>query len=200
MLTASLRVFRSSECNFRPVMRAFFGLRAEGFREMRQDDEKNPLTTMQDALGLFAFVFACLAVSAIGGLVTASSVGGWYATLDKPVFNPPGWVFAPVWTTLYVLMAIAAWRVWRAGRTTSHQLALWVFALQLGLNLAWSVLFFGMQEIGLALLEILLLLSVIAFNTLLFWRIERLAGWLFVPYVLWVGFASVLSFALWSLN
>ena len=158
------------------------------------------MTTRQDALGLSGFVFACLAVSAIGGLVTATSVGGWYATLSKPVFNPPGWVFAPVWTTLYVLMAVAAWRVWRGAHTTARQFALRVFALQLGLNLAWSFLFFGFQQIGLALAEILLLLSVVSFNTLLFWRIERFAGWLFVPYVFWVSFASVLNFSLWLLN
>ena len=154
----------------------------------------------QDLLGLVAFLFACFFVSAIGGLVTASSVGGWYATLDKPGFNPPDWVFAPVWTTLYALMAIAAWRVWRTEAAACRRHALIVFAVQLGLNLLWSILFFGLHRIGLALVEISLLLSAIAVCVVWFWRVERLAGWLLVPYLLWVAFATVLNLSLWLRN
>lgn len=158
------------------------------------------LTRRQDVFGLVAFLFACLIVSGIGGLVTATSVGGWYATLDKPAFNPPNWVFAPVWTLLYVLMAIAAWRVWRSPEAIIRRWALGIFGLQLALNLLWSVLFFGLQQIGLALVEIMLLTSAVAFCALLFWRVERLAGWLLAPYLLWVTFANVLNLSLWLLN
>ncbi len=139
-------------------------------------------------------------MSAIGGAITATSVGDWYQVLQKPAFNPPDWVFAPVWTTLYVLMAIAAWRVWRLPASPARQRALIVFALQLALNLLWSVLFFGLQRIDLALIEIAILLVCVIANTILFWRTDAAAGVLFVPYVLWVGYASVLNGALWLLN
>ncbi|NIR28387.1 MAG: tryptophan-rich sensory protein [Gammaproteobacteria bacterium] len=142
----------------------------------------------------------CFAVSGIGGGVTATSVDTWYQTLQKPSFNPPDWVFAPVWTALYLLMAIAGWRVWRRARAEPRQAALTLFGAQLGLNLAWSFLFFGFQRIGLALLDIVVLLLAIIITTVLFWRIDRLAGALFVPYALWVAYATVLNAALWSLN
>lgn len=167
---------------------------------MQQNFVATRLTRRQDALGLVAFLFTCLVVSGIGGLVTASSVGDWYTTLNKPDFNPPNWVFAPVWTALYVLMAIAAWRVWRSAETAARHRALQVFGIQLALNLLWSVLFFGFQQIGLALAEILLLASAIAYCAVLFWRIERLAGWLLFPYLLWVSFAAALNLSLWLLN
>ena len=172
--------------------------------EMTQRMQKNPATTWpvsrRDLFGLLAFLFVCLLVSAVGGLVTASSVGGWYATLDKPVFNPPNWVFAPVWTVLYVLMAVAAWRVWRGPQSAPRSWGLIMFAVQLALNLLWSVLFFGLQLVGVAVIEILLLLAAIVINALLFHRVDRLAGWLFAPYVLWVAFATSLNLALWWLN
>lgn len=159
-----------------------------------------PLSSGRNALGLAVFVIVCIAVSALGGAITATSVGNWYQTLEKPVFNPPDWVFAPVWTTLYLLMAIAAWRVWRYERVSLTRTALAVFAVQLGLNLTWSFLFFGVRRIDLALAEIVVLLIVILVNTILFWRIERLAGLLFVPYLLWVSYATLLTAALWRLN
>jgi tryptophan-rich sensory protein len=167
---------------------------------MQQDVPQIRLTRRQDVFGLVTFLLACLVVSGIGGLVTATSVGGWYTTLDKPAFNPPNWVFAPVWTLLYLAMAIAAWRVWRSPPTVVRRRALGVFGLQLALNLLWSVMFFGFQQIGLALVDIFLLFSAIAYCSVLFWRVERLAGWLFVPYLLWVGFAGALNLSLWLLN
>ncbi len=139
-------------------------------------------------------------MSFAGGLITASSVGTWYTTLQKPSFNPPGWLFAPVWTTLYVLMAIAAWRIWRRPGSQARRMALALFAAQLGFNLLWSVVFFGLREIGLALAEILILLVLVAVNMFAFWRIDRPAGALFIPYVLWVGFATILNASLWVLN
>ena len=154
----------------------------------------------RDVLGLAAFLVLCLAVSGIGAAVTATSVGTWYQALHKPAFNPPDWIFAPVWTTLYILMAIAGWRVWRQAGFETGRKALTVFMVQLALNLAWSFIFFGQQRIGLALIEIAILLLVIIATTVLFWRIDRWAGVLFLPYVLWVAFATVLNASLWWLN
>lgn len=153
-----------------------------------------------DLLDLVIFLVICLAVSAIGGAITATSVDSWYQTLAKPSFNPPDWVFAPVWTTLYVLMAVAGWRVWRSPPSIIRIRGLLAFAIQLSLNLLWSFVFFGLRLIGMALAEIILLMAAIAVTTVLFWRIDRLAGALFLPYLLWVGYASILNFSLWRLN
>lgn len=154
----------------------------------------------RNAVALACFVALCLAVAAIGGAVTATSVGSWYAGLAKPSFNPPGWVFGPVWTVLYFMMAFAAWRVWRARDLAGARAALGLWALQLALNLCWSLIFFGARAIGAALAEIVVLLAAILATALLFWRIDRLAGALLVPYAVWVGFATILNAALWRLN
>lgn len=157
-------------------------------------------TRAGDLLGLGGFVALCLAISAIGGWVTADSVGTWYRTLHKPDFNPPDWVFAPVWTLLYLMIALAGWRIWRRVGFSGARAGMVAYSAQLALNLAWSFLFFGGRMIGIALAEIVLLLVSIGFNAVLFWRIDRLAGWLLVPYAAWVAFACVLNFALWRLN
>ena len=154
----------------------------------------------RDLAGLAAFVLVCLGISALGGWATASSVGSWYPTLAKPAFNPPNWVFAPVWTVLYVMIALSGWRVWRERGFARARGALGVYALQLALNLAWSFVFFGAQAIGAGLVVIVLLLAAIVANARLFFAIERVAGWLLVPYAAWVAFATVLNAALWRLN
>lgn len=154
----------------------------------------------RDLVGLLAFIILCLAVSGVGGAITATSVDTWYQALEKPPFNPPDWLFAPVWTALYILMGIAAWRVWRLRSFEATPKALAVFAVQLSLNLAWSFLFFGLQRIDLALVEIVILLFAIITNTIMFWRVERLAGLLFVPYTAWVTYATILNASLWLLN
>ena len=154
----------------------------------------------RDLLGLFAFIILCLAVSGGGGAITATSVDTWYQALEKPPFNPPDWLFAPVWTALYILMGIAAWRVWRLRSFEATRTAFAVFGVQLCLNLTWSFLFFGLQRIDLALLEIVILLVAIIANTIMFWRIERLAGLMFVPYAAWVTYATLLNASLWLLN
>jgi tryptophan-rich sensory protein len=151
-------------------------------------------------LALAGYVLLCVVVSGLGGLATETGVDDWYRTLVKPGFNPPDWIFAPVWTVLYLMMAVAAWRVWRTATTVDRRRALAAFGVQLGLNLLWSILFFGFQQIGLALFEIALLLSAIAVCVVLFWRVERLAGQLLVPYLLWVAFAATLNLSLWLLN
>ena len=146
-------------------------------------------------VGLLAL---CCAVAGIGGWVTATTVESWYPTLAKPGFTPPDRVFGPVWSVLYAMMAVAAWLAWR--RVGWRDRALGLFFAQLALNLAWSVLFFGLQLVGAALAEILLLLALIAATTLAFWRIDRRAGLLLVPYLLWVGYASLLNGAIWLIN
>ena len=154
----------------------------------------------QELAALGGFILLCLAVSGLGGLATSTSVGTWYQTLAKPPFNPPDWIFAPVWTSLYILMAISGWRIWRLPRSLARKHALVAFGIQLTLNLLWSFLFFGMRNIGLGLSEIVLLLGSIIVTTSLFWRLDRPAGVLFLPYVAWVSFATVLNASLWLLN
>jgi len=166
---------------------------------MPRVDTKSP-GRARDLFGLAAFVLLCLAISGVGGWVTATSVGGWYQALAKPAFNPPDWVFAPVWTALYLMIALAGWRVWRLRGIASARGALTVYAVQLALNLSWSFVFFGARLIGAALAEIAVLLLAILANALLFWRIERAAGLLLAPYAAWVAFAAVLNAALWRLN
>lgn len=155
---------------------------------------------LRELAALAGFVALCLAVAAAGGAVTATSVKTWYVTLAKPPFNPPDWVFGPVWTTLYLMMAVAAWRVWRLREAPGARPALGAWAVQLTLNLCWSFVFFGARAIGAAFAEILVLLVAILATGWLFWRVERLAGALLVPYAAWVAFASVLNFTLWRLN
>ena len=145
------------------------------------------------------FIAINIAISALGGWATAASVGTWYQALAKPAFNPPDWIFAPVWSALYLMIAIAGWRVWRRG-SGEARLALTVYAVQLALNLAWSFVFFGARLIGPALAVIVALLAAILANAFLFWRIDRAAGALLVPYAAWVSFAAVLNAALWRLN
>jgi tryptophan-rich sensory protein len=149
-------------------------------------------------IALLVFLTVCFAVAAIGGMVTATSVDTWYPTLAKPAFTPPDRVFGPVWTALYAMLALAAWLVWR--RVGWGAWALWLFFAQLALNLAWSVLFFGWQRIGLALVDMALLLALIALTLVAFWRIDRRAGLLLVPYLLWVAYASALNGAIWLMN
>ena len=154
----------------------------------------------RDWLGLGAFIALCFVISMIGGALTGLSLATWYRTLGKPSFNPPDWVFAPVWTLLFLMIAVAGWRVWRVGARAGVRAAMAAYAAQLALNLAWSALFFGGRMVGAALAEIALLLAAVCVNALLFWRIDRVAGWLLAPYAAWVTFAMVLNFALWRLN
>jgi len=153
-----------------------------------------------DYAALAGFVLLCAAISGLGGWATAGSVSTWYPTLAKPFFNPPDWVFAPVWSTLYLMIALAGWRAWRRSSGTQRRLALTAYGVQLGLNLSWSFVFFGAQRIGPALAVIVALLAAILVNARLFWRIDLAAGALLIPYAAWVAFATLLNAALWRLN
>jgi len=146
------------------------------------------------------WIVVCLAVGVFGGLWTAPEIPGWYRTLVKPSFNPPGWIFGPVWTTLYVLMAIAASLVTEAADTQLRTFGLGLFVLQLALNLAWSWIFFHKHSIGAAALEVALLWVAIGVTTIVFSRVSATAAWLMAPYWAWVTFASILNVTLWRLN
>jgi translocator protein len=148
-------------------------------------------------LGLGGWLFVCYGVSAVASRFTP---GVWYDQLAKPEWTPPDWVFGPVWIVLYGVMAIAAWLVWKEKGFGGARLALGIFGFQLALNLAWSWLFFGLEEIGLALADIVLLCVAIFLTILAFWRENRIAAGLLVPYLLWVTFAAALNFEIWRLN
>ncbi|MWG34413.1 TspO/MBR family protein [Halomarina oriensis] len=151
-------------------------------------------------LTLGAAVLLCELVGITGALFTATGVESWYATLNQPELAPPNWVFGPVWTTLYALMGAAAWLVWREGSGRSQQVALGLFGVQLALNFAWSFVFFGAEAILPALAVILVLLFFIGTTATAFWRIDRRAALLLVPYLAWVSFATYLSYGFWQLN
>ena len=139
----------------------------------------------------------CFAVAGLGGLATTPNIPNWYAGLAKPSWTPPGWLFGPVWSVLYLSMAVAAWLVWRKGNAV---VPLILFAVQLAFNAAWSWLFFGLHNPGAAFVDIVLLWAAIVATTIVFWRRSLVAGLLFVPYLAWVSFAAVLNFAIWRLN
>lgn len=151
-------------------------------------------------LMLGGFCVASFVAAAIGGMATGGAVQDWYPTLAKPSWTPPAWLFGPVWTVLYIVMAVAAWLVWRRGGGDGARLALIVFFVQLILNAAWSIIFFGLRNPGAAFAEIVALWVAIVGTTLLFWKVTPVAGWLFLPYFLWVSFATALNFAIWRLN
>lgn len=145
---------------------------------------------------LIGFVVLCFAAAGIGGFFPPDD---WYASLNRPSYAPPNWVFGPVWTILYLMMAIAGWLVWKS-TTAGKALALTMFGVQLLLNSAWSAIFFGWHQPGWALLEICILWLAIATTILLFKRHSTSAAMLLLPYLAWVSFASVLNYGFWSLN
>ncbi len=151
---------------------------------------------------LVAFILVCELAGAMGALLMAGSPGAWYSALAKPGFTPPAWVFAPVWTLLYALMGIALYLVWQKRKERRIQVmhAVLFFALQLIVNVKWSLLFFGMHSPLFGLLDILVLLALILITAFKFYRIDKRAGYLFIPYVVWVVFAALLNAAIWMLN
>jgi benzodiazapine receptor len=151
-------------------------------------------------LGLAGFLVLTLGVGFAGRLATSSSVDTWYPTLAKPPLTPPDWIFGPVWTTLYILMAIAAWRIWLTLPGPGRRISLAVFVLQLVLNLAWSVVFFGLQLPRVALAFLIAVFLAVLADTILFAQRERLAAALMLPYLAWLGFAGYLNFGIVQLN
>jgi len=152
-------------------------------------------------LAMLAFLLViCFGTAAFGAALTAVSVRTWYPTLSKPAWTAPDWVFGPVWTTLYFLMALAAWLVWRRTGWSTGRAALGLFAVQLVLNAAWSPLFFGLHSPGIALVDIILLWAAMAATLWSFGRISAATASLFVPYLIWVSYATALNWAIWRLN
>lgn len=150
--------------------------------------------------GLLVFVAVCLAAAGLGAVVTTPEIEGWYRAIDKPSWNPASYVFGPVWTTLYVMMAVAAWLVWKRDGWKPAQGPLWLFVGQLVVNVSWSWVFFRYHQIGLALADLVVLWVLIAATMIGFFRRSRAAGWLLMPYLAWVTFAGALNFAIWRLN
>lgn len=158
------------------------------------------MSRTKQAVVLVAFAALCFGAAAVGGAATYPRIQGWYATLAKPPFTPPDWIFGPVWSFLYLSMAVAAWLVWQRKGLSDARWPLALFAVQLALNVAWSWLFFGFRNPGLGFLDIVLLWIAIAATLVAFWQRFSIAGLLFVPYLLWVTFAAVLNFSIWQIN
>jgi translocator protein len=152
---------------------------------------------MRRWLVLVGWLLLCFAAASMGAVLMP---GEWYGTLKKPFWNPPGWIFGPVWAVLYTMMAVAAWLVWRQGGWGKQRKPLLIFLAQLAFNALWTPLFFGLHRPGVAFAEILLLWLAIAWTIAAFWRVRRAAAWLLTPYLVWVSFATMLNFVLWRLN
>lgn len=159
-----------------------------------------PSIFVRDLAVLLVLLAVCFAAAALGAWFNAGPLDDWYPTLRKPAWTPPNWVFAPVWTTLYLLMALAAWLVWRRAGWPASRTSLAWFAFQLVLNAAWSGLFFRLHSLGFAFVELLVLWCAIAATLRSFGRISALAAGLFAPYLLWVAFAAVLNGTIWRMN
>lgn len=142
-----------------------------------------------------------LIVGGVSGFFTATGVESWYQTINKPSWNPPNWVFAPVWTTLYIMMGVALFLVWKSDSSEIlKRTAITLFTIQLFLNFFWSFIFFGQQEIGWALVEIIAMWLFILLTIFAFANVSKLAAWLLVPYISWVSFATILNYTIWKLN
>jgi len=151
-------------------------------------------------LPLLVFILITLFAGFIGSLFTTPSIASWYAFINKPSFSPPNWLFAPVWSLLYILMGIAAFLIWQKRDNLKTKPALMFYGIQLILNTFWSIIFFGMHNPGLAFLEIIILWTFILITLIKFYKINKTSGILFIPYFIWVSFASILNFAVWMLN
>jgi tryptophan-rich sensory protein len=154
-------------------------------------------SSTRSVLALVGWLALSFTAAAMGGFFLP---GEWYAGLRKPSWNPPNWIFGPVWTVLYATMAVAAWLVWKRGGFAAQRFALALFLMQLLLNALWSPLFFGLRDPGLAFADIVLLWLAVLATVVAFWKTRPLTGALLVPYLAWVTFASVLNFAMWRLN
>ena len=166
---------------------------------MNSSPSPNAVARLKSAWpGLPVWILVCFLAPALG--YSASATGEWYRQLQKPSWNPPGWLFGPVWTTLYLMMAVAAWLVWRRGGFAARRPALLLFLTQLALNALWTPLFFGLRSPGLALVDIVLLWAVLVATGVAFARVHRGAALLLAPYLAWVSFASFLNYTIWSLN
>lgn len=158
-------------------------------------------TSVYEVLRLTISIVICQIVGLVGSFFTAPAIQTWYVTLSKPAFTPPNWLFAPVWTTLFLLMGISLFLVWRKPVSMPKvRTALVIFAVQLALNVLWSILFFGLRSPLAGFIEILILWAVVLLTIVNFYELSSTAGMLLIPYILWVSFAAFLNFSLWRLN
>lgn len=156
---------------------------------------------MNNALKLIISTAVPLIVGFTASFFTITAVGSWYQTINKPSWNPPDWIFAPIWTTLYIMMGIAFFLVWRTLADKSvKRSAIILFILQLIANFFWSFIFFNQHQIALAFAEIIVLWLLILLTIFSFAKVSKLAAWLLVPYIIWVSFASILTYTIWQLN
>lgn len=155
------------------------------------------LSAGRNFLGLLFWLLLCFSAASLGALFLP---GEWYAQLKKPSWNPPNWLFGPVWTTLYVLMAVAAWRVWQLGGFRAQKRPLLLFLTQLCFNAIWSFIFFGKHQMLLGFIDICALWCFLLLTFIAFWRVRPLAAWLLIPYLAWISFAAFLNFTIWRLN
>ena len=158
------------------------------------------MTTFRDWKWGLVAVVSLTATSITGQIATFPNLAPWYASLQKPDFNPPNWIFGPVWTSLYVLMAFALWKVLRRGGSQDRRIALVLFYAMLVLNAAWSWMFFAANSPLLGLINIVPQLALIIATIVMFWRVDRIAAWCLVPLAAWVAFATLLNFSIWQLN
>lgn len=158
------------------------------------------MSPAKQTVGLAVLLALCLGAAALGSAATVPRIDDWYATLNKPSWTPPSWVFGPVWTVLYIAMAVAAWLVWRQREMGGVWVPLLLFAVQLAFNMAWSWLFFGLKSPALGFADIVLLWIAIAATLVAFWGRSRVAGLLLAPYLAWVTFAAALNYSIWQLN
>jgi len=156
--------------------------------------------SLKPIVGLVLWVAASLSAGLIGSLFTGPVVATWYSSINKPSWTPPGFVFGPVWSALYLMMGIAAWLVWRKTGFLGAPVALLLFVLQLAFNAAWSWLFFGLRRFDLGFVEIIMLWALILVTAIGFWRHDARAGLLLLPYLAWVSYATALNLAIWRLN
>jgi len=159
----------------------------------------NGISKRQQVLGLAGCLGLCFFASSVGAIASIQAKS-FYGQLSQPAWAPPSWLFGPVWSTLYAMMAIAAWLVWREGRFPANRKALSLFLVQLLVNSLWSWLFFAWHLGGLAFADILFLWLLIVATIIYFWRASAMAGALLIPYLLWVSFATVLNYSIWQLN
>lgn len=158
------------------------------------------MKTLKYISSLLICLLIPLTIGGLSGFFTSSAISTWYVTLNKPSFNPPNYLFAPVWTTLFTLMGISLFMIWKTAKGYRRNNALLIFTIQIVLNFFWSILFFNFENPGLALIEIVMLWTSILMMIIYFGRVNRIAAILQIPYLLWVSFASILNTAIWHLN
>ncbi len=197
----------------RPVnfLSVFFKKERILFKKVRQDikfnkkntfNNKNNMTRFNEKqiLTFLGFLLITFCAAFVGNFFTTSNISNWYIFLDKPFFSPPNWLFGPVWTILYFLMTFSAFLVWREKENSKRKIALIFYFIQLVLNSIWSIIFFGLKNLGLAFFEMLALWFFIFLTIIYFFRIKKFSGYLLLPYIFWVSFALILNLTIWLIN